>query len=399
MTANARPALQIYDARERLLVRAADVLLSPIGWLTSANLDRPVQRILLLRLERIGDLLMVIDAIRDVRATWPDASIDLAVAAWNEPIAKLLPGVSQVLTASPPWLARAEPHDSWAVLFSKARAWRRTRYDLVLNFEADLRSNWLAWVSGGARRVGYSSGGGGAFLTSAGIYDPSAHVSINARRLVERAAGESYRQSGDAGTSAGARRLDVPDAAASRASDLLANARTPLVGVHASGGRLSKQWHLDRFALVARTVAARHGATIVLTGSASDRPMVDNLVGQLRGLPVIDAAGTLDLPTLAALLSRLDVFLTGDTGPMHLAAVMGAPVVALFGPSAPERYGPLGSRHRVIRVDLPCSPCGRVRLPPERCQGHVPDCMDGIQVEMVTAAVSQLLAEWAPRQR
>jgi ADP-heptose:LPS heptosyltransferase len=76
---------------------------------------------------------------------------------------------------------------------------------------------------------------------------------------------------------------------------------------------------------------------------------------------------------------------------MHLAAAMGTPVVALFGPSDPKRYGPLARKARVVRVDLWCSPCGRVRLPPERCRGHVPDCMDGISVDAVVTAANELL--------
>ena len=113
-------------------------------------------------------------------------------------------------------------------------------------------------------------------------------------------------------------------------------------------------------------------------------------------MQTIDACGTLGIVNLAALLARLDLFVTGDTGPMHLASVVGTPVDALFGPSQPVRYGPLGPRHRVVRVDLPCSPCGQVRLPPERCRGHVPDCMDGIQVDMVVAAADEVLAEERP---
>jgi ADP-heptose:LPS heptosyltransferase len=116
---------------------------------------------------------------------------------------------------------------------------------------------------------------------------------------------------------------------------------------------------------------------------------------QLGDVPVIDAAGRLDLPGLAALLARLDVFVTSDTGPMHLAAAMGTAVVALFGPSHPARYGPIARRQRIVRVDLPCSPCGQVRLPPHRCRGHVPDCMDGITVDTVAAAAADLLHESA----
>jgi lipopolysaccharide heptosyltransferase II len=400
--------LQIYNPTERALVALADAALAPIGWfgrlrrqfrrskarsgqLTDSG--RPELRagdpnkVLLLRLERIGDLLMVMDAIGDVRRAWPDAEIDLAVGSWNADLARLIPDVTRLQVADAPWLSRGAGA-SWRSLFSQARAWRRSRYDLVINFEPDIRSNLLAWLSGAPRRFGYWTGGGGALLTSRSAYAPLSHVSDNARRLVARAA---RRQPVDpADRSAGPRLVPPPDAVA-RASALLGGATRPIVGVHASGGRESKQWHLDRFAEVARRLAAEQGATIVLTGSESDRPMVDEVRAALGATRVIDAAGALDLPSLAALLGRLDVLVTGDTGPMHLAAAMGTPVVALFGPSHVERYGPLAPRQRILRVDLPCSPCGQVRMPPERCRGHVPDCMDGIQVDAVVRAAEDLL--------
>jgi len=137
----------------------------------------------------------------------------------------------------------------------------------------------------------------------------------------------------------------------------------------------------------------------VLTGSSADRPMVDEVARALDGVRVIDAAGDIDLPTLAAVLADLDLLVTSDTGPMHLAGAMHTPVVALFGPSHPERYGPLAMQQRVIRVDLPCSPCGQVRLPPARCRGHVPDCMDGITVDAVVRAAHDLLDAQRPPAR
>ena len=77
---------------------------------------------------------------------------------------------------------------------------------------------------------------------------------------------------------------------------------------------------------------------------------------------------------------------------MHLAAAVGTPVVAVFGPSMPWRYAPLVEPHRIVRVDLPCSPCNRIRLPPERCRGHVPDCLDQVTSTPVIAAGRELLA-------
>jgi ADP-heptose:LPS heptosyltransferase len=382
--------LQIYDPRERMLVKLADLAIAPVGWFRRRTPPAAaIRRVLLMRLERIGDLLMVLEAIRDARAAWPDAEIDLAVGSWNVPLARLIPDVTRLEIADAPWLAREGSGATSRTLIARARKWRARRYDVVVNFEPDIRSNFLAWLTGAPRRLGYWTGGGGAFLTDALAYAPTSHVSVNARHLIARAAGRS-----EAGLERPAAPRLVPPPEAARAADaLLRGHRGPFIGVHASGGRESKQWHLDRFAGAARRLAESRHATIVLTGAASDRPLVDAVRQGLTGLPVVDAAGALDLPSLAALLARLDLFITGDTGPMHLAAAVGAPVVALFGPSNPVRYGPLGARQRILRIDLPCSPCGQVRLPPARCRGHVPDCLDGISVDAVVAAAADLLDE------
>lgn len=385
--------LQIPNPRERALVSAADVALRPLGWLGRKNVAaKSIRRVLLMRLERIGDLLMVLDAIADARAAWPDAEIDLAVGSWNVPMARLIPGLTTIHTIDVPWLARDGGGQRWPALISRARKWRERDYDLAINFEPDIRSNFLAWQAGASSRHGYWTGGGGSLLTDAIAYEPSQHVSTNARALIARAvdlheAGAAKRTA----TPPAATRLVVPADAKGHAIEILGHARRPLVGVHVSGGRESKQWHLDRFAGVARELARQRAATIVLTGADSDRPLVDAVANQLGGVSTINLCGKLDLVDLAAVLASLDLLVTGDTGPMHLASAVSTPVVALFGPSDPRRYGPTSPRQRILRVDLPCSPCGRVRLPPERCRGHVPDCMDGIRVDAVVAASLELL--------
>jgi ADP-heptose:LPS heptosyltransferase len=164
--------------------------------------------------------------------------------------------------------------------------------------------------------------------------------------------------------------------------------------LHASGGRPIKQWHPARFGEAVGQLAAALGAAVVLTGTREDRPLVDAARAALpAGTPAIDLAGPLDLLMLAAVLRRLAIYVTGDTGPMHLAAAMGTPLVAVFGVSDPARYAPLAPHRRIVRIDLPCSPCNRVRLPPERCRGHVPDCLEGIGAGMVAQAGFDLLRE------
>jgi heptosyltransferase I len=272
-------------------------------------------------------------------------------------------------------------------LIRRAFAWRARRYDLAINFEGDVRSHMLMALAGVPARVGFDMAGGGPLLTRRVEHRPTEHTALNAARLVDEAFST---------TSAEARRpfrLSVPAGARARANALLPGAR-PLIAVHASGGRAIKQWDVDRFADVASRLAAEHDATIVLTGTTGDEAVVERVKGLLPGeVRVVDLRGRADLLTLAAVLERCALLVTGDTGPMHVAAAVGTPVAAVFGPSMPVRYAPRGVPHRVVRIDLPCAPCNRIRLPPERCRGHTPDCLVGVTADAVYAAAEELLRD------
>ena len=380
-------ALLIANPRERRIVQLADLVSRPLRWLPARRPPTPVRRVLLMRLERIGDLLMTLEAISDARRAWPDATLDLAVGSWNEGLARMVPGIHRVHTADLPWLSRGERPTSWSQLVHEARRWGRESYDVVINLEPDIRTNALAWLTGAPVRVGYGNGGGQAFLTRVATYDPGRHGSENARNLVAHASGAAVPSAAAPGP-----RLAIPEHEQARAIARLGDAGRPWIGVHANGGRESKQWHLDRFAAVARALHAHTGGTIVLTGGEADAALVGTVARAIADVPHVSVVGHLSIPELGALIGALDLFVTGDTGPMHIAGAVETPVVALFGPSDPARYGPRARHERIVRVQIPCSPCGMVRLPPERCRGHVPDCMDAITVEMVVSHARDLLA-------
>jgi ADP-heptose:LPS heptosyltransferase len=397
--------LQISDSRERAIVRAADVALGAVASIarrvtTRQRPDTP-QRILLLRLERIGDLLMALPAIRDVRSLAPSAEIDLVVGSWNAALARAIPSVTRVMTLDARWLARDAGGLGMPALINEARRWRSQRYDLAINFEPDVRSNLLLAFSGAMWTVGWTSGGGGAVLDRSIDFDPGAHTIVNARRLVRTAFDRTPADS--------ARPLiTIPDSAVRAANDRLGASGLrpgPRIGMHVSGGRAIKQWDVSRFAEVAARLIDDCHATVVLTGSPADRPLINKVKSALMPRHVVDASGDVDLVELAAMLQQLDLLVTGDTGPMHVAYTVGTPVVAVFGPSAPQRYGPLGPfdgaqgrpANRIIRVDLPCSPCNRIRQPPSRCIGHTPDCLTGVSVDAVFDAARSILDQQLPR--
>lgn len=382
-------ALQIYDRRERALVTAGDALLSAAAAL-AAPFRRRVRprnpsRILLFRLERIGDLLMVLPAIADVRAAAPSARIDLVVGSWNAEIARAIPGVDRVLTLDPSWLSRGSGGASLPALLTTARRWRTEQYDVAINFEPDVRSNLIAAMTGARWTAGYWSGGGGAVLDQALEYQPTEHTTDNARRLVAAVF--------DVPPQTAQPTLDLPESSRREATALIGNSTRPLVAVHVPGGRPVKQWDPDRFLTVARTLVETQGATIVLTGGRGDESLIEYMRAGLPADRVIDAAKASGLLAVGAILEQCDLMITGDTGPMHLAAAVGTPIVAVFGPSDPRRYRPRGPHDRIIRVDLPCAPCNRIRLPPARCTGRTPDCLALVTPDRVLDAALAILDE------
>ena len=380
--------LTITDRRERALVRSADALLAPLALMRRGHAHpASPQRIVCLRLERIGDLLMIVTAIADLEAAFPEASIDLVVGTWNREIAAAIPGVDRIETLDGSWLSRNGAGRGVAGLMRDAARWRSRLYDLAINFEPDIRGNLIMAAIGARWTAGYASGGGAALLDTALDYDIRSHTSDNARALV-RAIVPNARPA------AAPPALTIPRANRDEAAQLLSrfNGARP-IGIHVSGGRAIKQWPESRFREIAERLVRDREAAIVLTGAEDDRKQADIIRDALPAARVLDLTGGVSLLTVAAVLERLDLFVTGDTGPMHLAHAVGTPIVAIFGPSDPERYAPRGLRDHIVRVDLACSPCNRIRVPPARCTGHTPDCLTAVDVATVMAAIDDVLDE------
>ena len=381
--------LTIYDRRERALVRLADTLLLPLSIARRVSKSRSSptapRRILCLRLERIGDLLMILPALAELRELAPDAEIDLVVGSWNRDIAGAIPGLNRVETADTAWLARGGDGLSPAGLVRTAAAWRPRHYDLAINFEPDIRSNIALGFAGAKRTAGFASGGGAAFLDIALDYDVTAHTEDNALALVRAALGARTE------TNPAPVLIISEDRRAEAAARLKPLPGGRRIGIHVSGGRAIKQWPETRFREVAEHLVRDRDASIVLTGAPGDRAQIDVVRSALPQDRVLDLSAGTDLLATAAIIQQLDLFVTGDTGPMHLARAVGTPIVAVFGPSDPRRYGPRGVRDTIVRIDLPCSPCNRIRLPPARCTGHTPDCLNGIATAQVLAAIDEAL--------
>ena len=259
---------------DRLLVAAVD---APGRLAASvARLVRPVpplpareaiRSVLVLRLDRIGDVLMSLPALHDLRAALPQAHIRLAVGAWSMDVARSAP-VDELLVWSAPWVGRADEGAlGYRDLLGRARALRSAPPDVALDLTADPRAVLLTWLSGASVRAGYANGGLGFLLTHVLPLDESVSWTEESRRAVAALVGPAAPGRPDPLLPADR------DFAARLFGTLQLDRKRPLVGLHPSGGRAVKQWPVARWAAVAAALQREFGATVLVTGSAADTPL------------------------------------------------------------------------------------------------------------------------------
>lgn len=304
--------------------------------------DRHVRRIAVLRALHLGDLLCATPALRALRQRFPDAEITLIGLPWAEDLAQRLPSLDR-LAVFPgyPGVPEAE-HDPerTAAFFREAR---RDPFDLVVQMHGDgALSNGFVAELGSPVTLGYRRWGDDRLTLGIPNVSDEPEV-LHWLRLVETIGGDGCD-----------RRLEFPvtDAEQDEAARLLADAPPgpgPLVGIHAGASTPLRRWPAERFAALARRLVDCWGARIVLTGTEAERELTDR-IGRSAGVPVLDLAGRTDLGTFAALLGRLDLLVTNDTGASHLADAAGTPSVVIFGTTSPHQWAPL-DQERHLAVD------------------------------------------------
>ncbi len=391
---------RIYDPLERVVLGAADLPGRALGGMLAAiGARRPpivdpaaIRDVLVLRLDRIGDVLMSLPALGDLRAALPRARIRLAVGGWSEAIARGAP-VDEVLVWSAPWVGRAsEGAMTYAEIARRARGLAAAPPDLAIDLQGDVRPAFLLRLTGARVRVGYANTGGSYLLTHVVELDETVSWVEQNRRAIARVLGPGIAATPDPLTPADR------DFAQRLFGTLALEGRRPLVGIHPSGGRAVKQWDVARWREVASRLQHTFRATVLVTGSEADRPLAQTLAAELPDR-VFDLTGRLSVRETLAVIARLDLFLSPDTGPMHMACSVDTPSVAVFGPSDPVRYfsggsGAPGTRHVVVRPALWCAPCNLIRKPPAECTtAEGPECLRLVGADAVYAAAARLLDE------
>lgn len=260
---------------------------------------------------------------------------------------------------------------------------RRERFDMMLDFQATLKSGLLGALSGIGDRIGFAPPDGRElnhlFMTRL-VRLPQRPMlrPEKALALVREIAPDAENALPNLAPANSDREFVETILAAQTGAD------KPLIGMHPGTSNFGsfKRWPLDRFARVAELLQQRYGSAPIVTWGPGEEELAAELI-ELSGGKAAQAPA-LSITQLAALLARLDVLIAADTGPLHLAAALGTRTVAIFGPKDPAVYGPWGEGHRIIRRDVDCSPC-RVR----RCD-HV-KCLMAIEPEVVFEAASDIV--------
>jgi heptosyltransferase-2 len=308
-----------------------------------------IKRILVRQVNWVGDAVLTLPALEALDRRFPQAEISLLAKSWVGGLFAGHPAVDRIIE-----YRAGDAHRGLTGRWRLARQLSDERFDLAVLFPNSLEAALIPWLAGIPRRMGFPTDGRGRLLTH-----PLPRESVpEGRHQVERYLA-IVRALG--GTGAPPPRLAVTTEARQRAGRLLqdhgigpADLTVALAPGSVYGG--AKRWPAERFAVVGDALVESRGAQILLVGSEKERPALERVAAGMRR-PAVNLAGRTDLSGLVGLLERARLLLGNDSGAMHIAAALGTPVLAIFGPTDAEATGPLGTRTRIVREPVACSPC------------------------------------------
>jgi lipopolysaccharide heptosyltransferase II len=349
------------------------------NWITATN-------ILCIRLDTIGDVIMTTPAMRSLKTDHPDRRLTLMTSSAGAAIAHLIPELDDLIVYDSPWLKATAPRSDSAPEFAMIEQLRTAQFDAAVIFtvysQNPLPSAFLCYMAGIPLRLAHCHENPYQLLTD-WIKDPE--PAQLTRHEVQRQL--------DLVTSVGCRIADdrmslrVPAIAEQQTLELLKtvlNLDRPWVVIHTGATAPSRRYPPESFAIVARHLVQEHGIQVVFTGTAPERELVEAIrLGM--GVESVSLVDRLNLDHLTALLKLAPLLISNNTGPVHIAAAVGTPVVDLYALTNPQ-HTPWGTPNRVLFHDVPCRICYKSICP----EGHH-HCLRLVEPETVVQAALELL--------
>lgn len=355
------------------------------------------KRILVLRTDLIGDLVLSLPVIRLLKQTYPEAEIDLLALPSSAKIIEHDPDIANVITYDPNIWRRPKAllqGKNWREVRALRSRLRNRHYDLTVSVFGPWAAI-LAVMSGAKRRIGFGKESYPGFMTDSVA---GAHWTTGDRLhevdyclQLAQASGAKPKPNDRTPT------LFVTPQTSAEAEQLLQQVGVqfdkPIIACHVSSNNgQSKRWPIPYWAKLIDQLIREDGANVILTGAPSDLPLIESIQRRVHEQP-INLAGKTSLAQLAALLKRADLVITGDSGPMHIAAAVGTPLIAIHGPTDPAMSGPVSPLATVLRSDIWCSPCYAAKGIPADCRFFTTQCMKNITPEQVLGVIHDKLQQ------
>jgi ADP-heptose:LPS heptosyltransferase len=377
--AAARACLVKFSRGRRFAIRLAELLLYPVVravdfWRARGG-KKPseIRKILVMELGNLGDIVGILPFLKNLRMSYPEARISLLANPSMFPLLENLAVVDELIPARFPWAVhfsqwkRYNPFSAmWAGLARTVLHLRRQGFDMALSGRGDLRDNFILWLTGIRRRVGYGFLGGGFLLTERVMPDLTrAHRADCWLHLLEHLGKPVLERTPHLELGG-----DERESAEKFLAERGAGPGDVVIGIHPGARIRTRQWGAENFHAVGEALAEKFGVRIVWFEDPSEKAGAD------RNGAFISAA--LPLRQFMALLASCKMLVCNDSGPMHIASALGVPVVAVFGPTEPAWFGPLGEEKKIVmRESFWCRPCA------DRCIFDQPYCLRTISIEQV----------------
>jgi lipopolysaccharide heptosyltransferase II len=322
----------------------------------------------------VGDAVLAIPALKAIRSNFPETEITLLVRPWVAGLFTSAPFIDKVWTEPKPTKL-----GDWKRITRDIRAFE---FDMALLLPNSFESALMMFLARVPNRIGYATDGRTWMLTNP--IEPSTGTQHQVHYYLDLA--KAIR----AETEHPSIEIEATDEERESARRLLAEEGIPrgtrflVLNAGAAYGS-AKRWHEDRFADVANILASEMNLSVALIGSESERPIADVIRAHMKRHSAI-LNGRTSLETLIGVLAESSLMITNDSGPMHIAAALGVPTVAVFGSTDERVTSPFGPRTRVVKNPVECSPCLLRECPIDH------RCMNGVSVEDVCKAARDVVA-------
>ena len=343
------------------------------------------RRILIIKPSAIGDVVHTLPVLAMLRKRWPAAHIAWLVTPACSGLLEGHPLLDEVILFDRRGYAKSwrDLATAWR-FFGFQRSLRQRNFDLVIDLQGLFRSGWLAWQTRAPMRVGFANAREFApifYTHRIDVGGPDQHAVSRYLKLAAAMGCDVSEVTFPLHvTDEDRRHVEKLIDGVGRFAVLLPGANWP-----------TKRWPIERFAALVGPLRERFGLATVVAGGPDDVKLGDTILPSPQPSPwkgegargAINLAGRTSLRQLVALLERAELVIANDSGPMHIAAALGRPLIAIFGPTNPIRTGPYNRLDTVIRIEIPCSPCYS-----RKCSHQ--SCLRWLEVESVLKRIETL---------